>query len=144
MIYILKLSIGFTGTQEGMTSEQKQAVIKMLTQLKEEISEVHHGDCLGADADFHRIAIGLNLPVILHPPIKPDKRAYCSDWVEARPKKDYLVRNKDIVDDSDVLIATPRHPKEELRSGTWATVRYAKRIKKRVVIILPDGKIQST
>lgn len=54
------------------------------------------------------------------------------------PVKAYLDRIKDIVDMSDILIATPESVKEVLRSGTWSTVRYAKRAGKEVIICNPD------
>ena len=138
-----KLSVGFTGTQQGMTSQQLETLGKILNNLKADILNVHHGDCIGSDEEFHLMSQKLALPVVGHPPLKNDKRAFCAGFTEVRPRKDYLVRNKDIVDESDVLIAAPRLPKEELRSGTWATVRYARRIKKRTIVIFPDGKTEN-
>ena len=135
-------SIGFTGTQQGMTPEQKEAVDFLVGHFNFIISEVHHGDCSGADAQFHEIARLHNYHVVLHPPIKPDKRAFCKADEEF-PKKDYLVRNKDIVDNSDVLIAAPKSKTEEVRCGTWSTIRYARRMKKKIIIVFPDGKTQS-
>jgi predicted Rossmann fold nucleotide-binding protein DprA/Smf involved in DNA uptake len=48
-----------------------------------------------------------------------------------------LERNKDIVSESDFLIAAPDSKKERLRSGTWATVRHARKLGKRVMILEP-------
>jgi hypothetical protein len=39
------------------------------------------------------------------------------------------------------LIATPSTDDEQLRSGTWATVRYARKAKKRIKLIFPNEKI---
>ena len=50
--------------------------------------------------------------------------------------KPYLDRNRDIVDACEVLLATPDGP-ERLRSGTWSTVRYARKIGKPVEVRLP-------
>lgn len=58
-------------------------------------------------------------------------------WVDRKPN---LVRNKDIVESTDVLLACPKGP-EELRSGTWSTVRLARKQGKRVVIFWPDGSV---
>ena len=55
------------------------------------------------------------------------------------PAKDYLVRNHDIVDVCDVLVATPGQKEEQIRSGTWATIRYARKIRKQIIIVYPDG-----
>jgi predicted Rossmann fold nucleotide-binding protein DprA/Smf involved in DNA uptake len=50
---------------------------------------------------------------------------------------DPLVRNKVIVNISDVILATPFEDKEVMRSGTWSTIRYARKVGKTPIIILP-------
>ena len=117
--------IGFTGTQKGMKGYQPFLIRLFFKKYASEISEVHHGDCIGADKDFHDIAKEFLLKVVLHPPKNPSKRAFCKAEVEF-PKEEYLDRNHKIVDNCDMLIATPKG-EEELRSGTWATIRYAKK-----------------
>jgi hypothetical protein len=96
-----------------------------------------HGDCIGADAEASKIAKKLGYKIILHPPINSNKRAW-SDYDEARPVKEYLVRNHDIVDETQFLIATPKSEIEEVRSGTWATIRYAKDRYRNIIIIYPE------
>ena len=45
------MKIGFTGTQKGMTHHQ---LIKLLDELCSYSNiELHHGDCIGADAQAH-------------------------------------------------------------------------------------------
>jgi hypothetical protein len=39
-------------------------------------------------------------------------------------------------------VACPRTDQEQRRSGTWATVRYARKVGKPVLIIGRDGKIK--
>lgn len=48
---------------------------------------------------------------------------------------DPLARNRRIVAAVDVLIAAPETDREELRSGTWATIRYARAAGKPVVML---------
>jgi hypothetical protein len=48
-----------------------------------------------------------------------------------------LERNRDIVDATVALLAGPDGNRERQRSGTWATVRYARGIGNRPVAILP-------
>ena len=134
-------SLGFTGTQVGMTPEQKESVIFFLEGCSPKA--VHHGDCIGADAEFHHLVLTclLEVSVHIHPPKVTAKRAFCLGGHYWHPAKDYLVRNVDIVDQSDELLATPKEFKEEIRSGTWFTVRQARKRGKAVNIIFPDGRI---
>ena len=128
---------GFTGTQQGMTPTQRMCTAILLSQAR----ELHHGDCIGADFDAHRIAIGL-ARVVVHPPINPTKRAWCEGANEVLSAKPYLERNRDIVDACDILIAAPRTLIEEQRSGTWATIRYARLARRKIYIVhdaLPNG-----
>lgn len=132
------MKIGFTGTQHGMTPDQKHTVVNLLSRRD---GEFHHGDCIGADADAHDIAENLPYWIVSHPPINDAKRAHKKAH-EFREPKDYLARNRDIVDETERLLATPREFEEELRSGTWATIRYARTRGRPVFIVLPDGKVQ--
>ena len=128
------MKVGFTGTQKGMSEQQKKQLIEILTVVLEPVTEFHHGDCIGADADAHEIVLKLKMPVVVHPPINKSKRAFFSQAAKAIwPERDYLERNHEIVDECDILIAAP-YGKEVLRSGTWATVRYAKKKHKDMII----------
>lgn len=127
------MKLGFTGTQVGMSERQKAQLVAVLVRYN--ISEFHHGDCIGADAEADAIARAHGIPITIHPPIIPSKRAYCGKpgdglWLP----KQYLERNHDIVDATDFLVAAPRTDEEELRSGTWATVRYARKRGKKVEV----------
>jgi hypothetical protein len=42
--------------------------------------------------------------------------------------QNYLQRNKDIVNNCNYLIACPYSNKEQLSSGVWSTIRYAKKL----------------
>lgn len=136
------MRIGFTGTQAGITPQQFDLLVEVLQELHE-ITEAHHGDCFGADWEFSNIvdAIFGFGKIHLHPPFHTKKRAFARCDVKYDPK-DYLDRNKDIVDATDVLIACPKEKKEILRSGTWSTIRYSRKQGKPIVILYPDGKYQ--
>jgi len=129
------LTVGFTGTRRGMTDAQEEVVRRILIERKPTLAR--HGDCIGADATFHRICIELGIQVILHPCTLRDQRAFCEGANNVLPEKPPLDRNHDIVNASDFMIATPAEYQDVLRSGTWATIRYA-RSKKRLYIIRPD------
>lgn len=131
-------SIGFTGTQKGMTDAQQTMLEKVLAQF----GRMHHGDCIGADEQAHFIAKRLGLRIHIHPPEKNNKRAFC-EGDEIYKCKPYLVRNHAIVSATSCLIATPKSFEEELRSGTWATVRYARQRGRPLGIIWPDGTLST-
>jgi len=107
-----------------MTEGQKAHFARKVVELAP--TEFHHGDCVGADADAHRIVRSV-LPecrIIGHPPSNPSNRAFC-EFDEVWAEKDYSVRNRDIVDATDELWAAPKRNVIEARSGTWSTYRYA-------------------
>lgn len=133
--------LGFTGTQIGMTPEQRRAVEAFLKDKAPSV--IHHGDCIGADADFHDAAVSVlaEVRVEIHPPRNPSKRAWKKGHL-LHPVKEYLDRNVDIVNVSDELLATPKEFEEEIRSGTWYTVRQARKRGKRVTIVFPDGSMK--
>ena len=109
------MKVGFTGTRNGMTKEQSVSVFRTLCEYHP--TEVHHGDCVGADRDFHDISKGCKIWVVIHPPHKEDLRAFCVGD-ETKMERSYLARNRHIVDETEILIATPKSRSEELRSGT--------------------------
>ena len=129
------MRVGFTGTQVGMSPFQRAALWKVLRETA--VEEFHHGLCLGADEEAHEIAVELGLRIIGHPPIKTGKkmRTKPKEFVCICRPREYLARNHDIVDETDMLIAAPKFLHEELRSGTWATVRYAQKHGKPVTIL---------
>jgi hypothetical protein len=135
------MKIGFTGTRKGMTREQLDVVEFILRRNQGPSDEFHHGDCLGADAEADKIAHSVGIPVIIHPPTEKKERAFCQLAQQVLRPKPYIQRNHDIVDAVEMLIATPRQFDEVARSGTWATIRYARLLRRDIAIIQPDGTI---
>jgi len=109
--------------------------------LDDQDVEFHHGCCEGADTEAHLLANALGLSIVCHPPLSQSKQGVFPTpgdafvWWEP---KEYLVRNRDIVEATTLLIACPAKT-EVLRSGTWATVRYARKRRHRILIVHPDG-----
>jgi hypothetical protein len=83
----------------------------------------HHGAAVGADTEAANMARLYGFAPTAHP---------------AENGRE-LARNREIVAESDILIAAPRNDHEELRSGTWATVRYARQ-KGIPVVMLSRGR----
>lgn len=145
------IRVGFTGTREGMTGGQYEAVRELARILHADF--FHHGDCVGADADAYTLFSWQQRKMtgegrtIAHPCNLHELRAFTrSD--EVRKVKPPLERNKDIVDETDILIVCPKEYEEQRRSGTWATFRYAKKRraegkKQTIYLVLPNGQIEN-
>lgn len=138
------MKLGMSGSRNGITNKGFISFYKYVKNNIKQISEIHHGDCIGADKEFHDIINSIkdkyNIKIIIHPPTNNTLRAYCKGDIQ-RDKKPYITRNHCIVDETDELIAFPPTQNEIINSGTWATIRYARIKKKPIYIIYPDGKI---
>lgn len=139
------LEIGFTGTRLGMTIPQHMSVTQiMFNQYRRGIrdgfnTQWHHGVCIGSDFQVHDLVLLFEFNIHGHPPEDEKYMASCTGFNELSSPKPYLQRNHDIVDACTTLIATPKENHNVLRSGTWATIRYAKGLGIDVAIIIPSG-----
>lgn len=133
--------VGVTATREGLTEHQVSRAAELLFGVREwskSAPEIHHGDCVGGDEELHKIAYGLGYRTVMHPPTVTKYRA----WTQCHavmPRKPYLDRNRDIVDATDILLAFPKESEESRFGGTWYTVRYARQVGRRLVIVWPHG-----
>lgn len=136
------MKIGFTGTRNGITAPQELALMNFIEQVPE--FEFHHGCCVGADADATLVVKDHSGATIIGHP--PELQVMISAGAllindEVKEPLPYLERNHRIVDACDVLLACPKTMEEEQRSGTWATIRYARKRGKRIVIFWPSGQV---
>ena len=150
----ISYSVGITGTKKGGSRRQVEGLRRLFTDMSinsdrnKKVIELHHGDCKGVDWEAFAIAnkvfrnVSLTLITVSHPPLDGKHRAFTKND-QTRKAKEYLQRNMDIVDETDWMIALPDSPNEKLRSGTWATIRYAKKQNKSVIIILPSGVVRT-
>ena len=147
------MKIGFTGSRNGMTAMQRVACFGILRNLILSASgdevELHHGDCVGSDFIVHSYALDtLPIKIVVHPPDINRFRAFSGrgiltsqhDKVVCREPKSYFTRNRDIIDETDILVATPAT--EEEKGGTWYTINWARKSKRHIWIIMPDGEIR--
>jgi hypothetical protein len=135
--------LGFTGTQRGCVESQLDALHDVLEHFAPRV--LHHGDCIGGDAQAHAKARELGIAVALHPPDDGRKRAWCTMLVgeTTHTPRHFLDRNADIVFAAPVLVACPAEETGEvLRSGTWSTVRAARRRGRYIVIVRPSGRLE--
>ena len=137
--------IGFTGTRNGMTMRQKQALTRWLRHYRP--LEFHHGQCVGADHEAASIARQMAFPephrfggpritIVSHPPINDDLRSPFAENDLVMPERGYLERDRDIAEVCDVLLACPDGPRRA-NSGTWYTIDYAQKLLRAVHVILP-------
>ena len=138
--------VSFTGTSRGMTAEQKAALGKLLAELQP--SELHHGDCVGADVECAEIAAALvpRPKIVAH----PGKSANAdTNLLVTSPHNDqvlepktHFARNRELVDPlgaDGVLIAATFDRQPVALGGVAYTVGYCARRAKRFVIVWPDG-----
>jgi hypothetical protein len=135
-----QMNVGFTGTRLQLSNTCITNLKQVLEYLN--VTTFKHGDCEGADTIAHNIAKQLGYSVEVHPPNVDSKRTFCDGDIIHDPKP-YIDRNKDIVDECDILIATPHTNHETIRSGTFSTIRYARKKGKKIIIIYPDGTLHT-
>ena len=134
---LLYMIIGFTGTRKIklITKQRLFDLLKVLISFKIDYDTdlaVVHGCAEGTDTYFHNLCLLGNISIIGRPCI-PTKLENFDILYDPSPP---LKRNKEIVNDCNILIALPLSPsQEELRSGTWATIRYAKAQNKKIIFI---------
>lgn len=134
--------LGMTGTRNPITDAQR----KWLRDVVSNTGQLHHGACVGADEEGHAAAMLVPTVIVVHPPT--DERLMMPSWkwtqreaIYVMTAKPYLERNRDIVNDTDRMIALPDGP-ERPKGGTWYTVRYALSVGKGVTICYPDGSVE--
>lgn len=130
------MKVGFTGTRAGMTDGQREVVSNLL--MVHNVTFAVHGKCIGADTDFHGL-VGAHSDLtwikIRPGPIK-EMQGNCVGHEELPPEP-HFKRNRAIVDDADLMFATPATT-FETSGGTWYTINYTKKVKKPLIIIWPE------
>lgn len=133
--------LGFTGTRSGLTESQKATLRTWLEKYSPwEVDEFVHGGCVGADADAHRIAKSLGMWTHVYPCDIVDMQAELPDADETAKPMAPLLRDRLIAGVCDILFVCPKELVEIIRSGTWATMRYARKAGHDVVIIWSHGR----
>ena len=129
-----------------MTSGQQQEALGVLTDLfAQGFRRLRHGDCIGADEQFARLAKKVGFYLIAHPghPTDPTETKYRA-FVEVNDvtlePEPFLVRDKKMVENAALLLAAPFQDYEVQRSGTWTTVRYARDVWEIPIRYLYSGR----
>lgn len=123
------LIVGVTGSR--LIEERALTVIYPVIDALPLSTTLVAGACIGVDAYAMRRAHQRGLSVLAVLPanralVMPDWRAYCTMAIHMLAGTSYMDRNDRIIAEIDRLLAFPKTATEELRSGTWATVRRAR------------------
>lgn len=147
--------IGVTGTT-SYSARHEPAIDKALKSFRPSKHVFVVGGATGVDVNFARKArakgftvhavLPREVPIHVHARRHSDTR----EWTDAVLHPDggvnvsatYMKRNDRIVHHADRLIAFPRTRKEEQRSGTWATIRRARKAGKQVTLHPLDEAVQ--
>lgn len=144
----------FTGSEWPLTPNQSLALDRVISDeiMQHNVDKIHHGGCKGADDEFHELLGRGNYNLWAHVEVWPGhierKRGKSTSygvyrgknlWVIHQPEYT-LTRNRLMVDVADRLIAAPDGV-EVLRSGTWATVRYARKKHRPITFVWPNGEV---
>ena len=132
--------LAVTATRDGLTDEQ--AYIAM--QLLDHALRLSHGAARGGDSQLHYLAHDRGVPCSIWPADNvPSNLSGLDIWDTdvIHPAGKALDRNHDIILDGHALAAFPRLMQEELRSGTWAAVRFARKTDRPILIVWPDGTL---
>lgn len=136
--------LGFTGTRNPISKHQIKYLWEFLDNNTDSIEGVHHGACMGGDAEMHEAALVRGIPLHVHPPVNEEwMERFClipGNGVTLYAPKPYQTRDRDIVAASDAMLAMPE--KAEGIGGTWYTVDYAVRQRTPVTIVYSDGRVE--
>lgn len=132
-------AVGFTGSSRKAPSiEQARALGRTLAKLYSDgYKQLHHGEARCADTLANNVARDIGYRTVGHPATISDHRTSVDERYTPAPP---LHRNRMIVALASHLVAMPAGL-EIRRSGTWATIRYARKAGIPITIIWRDGTI---
>lgn len=140
------IRVGITGTRQGFTSAQRTWFVDQAATVR--MREWHYGDCVGVDVEAFGLLLELGAGGVFHawPGAVRDefKAGTIRDagmlGIVVHDVLPPLERNQQIVNHVDELWAFPAEMTEQLRSGTWATIRRARKHPTcALTVVLPDG-----
>ena len=138
-----RVSIGFIGSTKGMTHLQYSRLVGLLTGLKDSsYSILYYGNCYGSDEQAFSIAHTLGYYTVSIPSNLETQRANTTPSKTLKPESP-IRRDRSIISRSDLLIVVPKAEKSILHSRSWSAIRWAKKLYKPTIVILPDGLTES-
>lgn len=126
-------TIGWTGTRN--LSERGKLYIRRVLRALPRGTRIVTGACLGTDAFVAREAVNMGFNVTTIVPanlsqVDPEWEEWCDNFIRMHEGSSYRDRNEAIVRSSTAMYAVAdygEHHSKSLRSGTWMTIRIARR-----------------
>ncbi len=148
------MKIGFIGTLKGFNEKQSETYTGLLRKFRQKYDyiEYHSGDCKGGDELSFSMIIKYEIAdkIEIHPPgadhirinlLNNEKYKLPSDIkTKIRDTRPFSEIPIDITEQCDALIVLPNDTSERSESDLWRAVRYARKSKKNIFIIYPNGK----
>jgi len=133
--------IAITGTRT-VRAQDCDRLAQRLAALDVERVTLITGACIGVDAlaaaFWHRLGGRVHTIVPANrAQVDPYWAAACTTWEAMPAGTDYRARNREMVDQADQVLAFARYPEADgrsRRSGTWMTVRLARKAQKLVEV----------
>lgn len=135
------MNICISGPARELTEEEEVLIDFMLSRILKDEDKFISGGAIGVDACGTWVAydtghwVDLVVPATL--PWDEGLSVYAQGIFPI--EGDYMDRNDALAERGDVLVAFPETAEEELRSGTWATIRRFRKAGKPVIIIALDN-----
>ena len=132
------MNIGITGTREGLSITQRESLINILSKYNHVGTQLHTGCCVGVDTQVAELVLEIRydkIRLIGHPPIKKHNQGATDMYDMLLPEKNYLERDRIIVNSTAMLIACPLNLTTQ-KGGTWYTINYAQKKNKPVIILI--------
>lgn len=133
-------TVSFTGTT-SVTREDAQGVIDLALRNLRGVTRFVSGAAVGIDTFAAEAALA-RFPDARHTlvvPAAPCNWVLAAEWLGrggtevfhapqgSSDADSYMLRNDELVAQADLLLAFPETQVEQLRSGTWATIRRARK-----------------
>lgn len=141
------MRIGTSGSRGPLTKAQIALIRAKILSLPEGTTVVT-GGCVGVDALIAETAYesgDLKVHTILpadHKAVDPKWREHCHTWRQMPAGTTYRDRDQAVVEESDNLLAFPLYKESDSRarrSGTWMTIRMARRAVQSIETFILDG-----
>jgi hypothetical protein len=142
------LKIGITGTRKGGTPEQLATMRALFLEYLDGPCQLSHGLCEGIDEQAHDLAhelFGYDVEIHGHPGPEDDKhqvKSLYQDCDTFHEHKTHFARNRDIVNECEILFAFPAEMELQDHGGTAYTINFARKKGVPCKIVWPDGTVE--